>query len=215
MAAPMTMNRVIHGAVRRDLDRLSAALESFPAGDRTRARDLERAYANLRRELTHHHEAEDAHIWPMLAKAGVAADLLDTMEAEHHAMAEALAETGTAMTTLAGSASAADAAVARDSVVRTLGVVDRHLEHEENELEPQMQPYLETPEWKEVEKKLRKQPPAVIGQYFAWLTDGMRDDHRAYLRSTIPAPVVTLLSKLLGRRYYKEVAPVWREQTAR
>jgi hemerythrin-like domain-containing protein len=214
MTAPMTMNRVIHGAVRRDLDRLTAALGSFPDGNRTRAADLERAYANLRRELTHHHEAEDAHIWPMLAKAGVDRDLLDAMESEHHAMAEALAETGTAVTALARSASAADAAAARDSVVRTREVVDRHLEHEENEVEPQMEPLLETPEWKEVEKKLRKQPPRVIGMYFAWITDGMGDPQRAYLRSTIPGPVVTVLSKVLGRRYHKEIAPVWKNGAA-
>jgi hypothetical protein len=55
MTEPMTMNRLIHAAVRRDLDRLSAALERLPDGDRARAADLERAYANLRRELTHHH----------------------------------------------------------------------------------------------------------------------------------------------------------------
>ena len=210
MTAPMTMNRVIHAAVRRDLDRLSAALTAFPAGDQARARDLERAYANLRRELTHHHEAEDTHIWPMLATVGVAPDLLGAMESEHHAMAEALAETGTAMTTLARSGSDADAAAARESVLRTRGVVDRHLDHEETELEPQLTPHLETPEWKEVEKKLRKQPPGVIGRYFAWLTDGMSEPERAYLRATIPAPVVFVLSRVLGRRYYREIAPVWR-----
>jgi hemerythrin-like domain-containing protein len=210
MTAPMTMNRVIHAAVRRDLDRLSAALTSFPAGDQARARDLERAYANLRRELTHHHEAEDTHIWPMLATVGVAPDLLGAMESEHHAMAEALAETGTALTTLAGSGSDADAAAARESVLRTRRVVDRHLDHEETELEPQLTPHLETPEWKEVEKKLRKQPPGVIGRYFAWLTDGMSEPERAYLRATIPAPVVFVLSRVLGRRYYREITPVWR-----
>jgi hemerythrin-like domain-containing protein len=210
MTAPMTMNRVIHAAVRRDFDRLSAALTAFPAGNQARARDLERAYANLRRELTHHHEAEDTHIWPMLATVGVAPDLLGAMESEHHAMAEALAETGAAMTTLAGSGSAADAAAARESVVRTRAVVDRHLDHEETELEPQMTPHLETPEWKAVEKKLRKQPLGAIGRYFAWLTDGMSEPHRAYLHATIPAPVVVVLSRLFGRSYYREIAPVWR-----
>ena len=62
------MNRLIHAAVRRDLDRLSAALQTFPDGDPARARDLDRAFVNLRRELTHHHEGEDTHIWPMLAE---------------------------------------------------------------------------------------------------------------------------------------------------
>ena len=78
-------------------------------------------------------------------------------------MADALAETGAAMTTYAASGSAADAAAARASVVRTQEVVERHLAHEENELEPELQPHLETPEWKAVEKKLRQAPPGVAG----------------------------------------------------
>ena len=71
MTEPLTMNRLIHGAVRRDLDRLSAALGQLSDNDRVRAQELQRAFANLRRELTHHHEGEDTYIWPMLSKAGV------------------------------------------------------------------------------------------------------------------------------------------------
>jgi hemerythrin-like domain-containing protein len=210
MTEPLTMNRLIHGAVRRDLDRLSAALDSFPDGDESRARELDRAFVNLRRELTRHHEGEDTHIWPMLALQGVEPALLHDMESEHHAMAESLSETGAAMTALATSGSGAAAATARASVVRTQAVVERHLAHEESELEPQLQPLLETPEWKAVEKKLRREPPSVAGPFFAWLTDGMSEDHRAYLRSLIPAPVVTVLAKVFGRRYNRDIAPVWR-----
>jgi hypothetical protein len=36
------------------------------------------------------------------------------------------------------------------------------------------------------------------------------DDGRAFLRQTVPTPVVTVLSKVHGRHYNKEVAPVWR-----
>ena len=210
MTAPMTMNRLIHAAVRRDLERLHAALGAARDGDRERAADLGRAYAYLHSELTRHHEGEDTHIWPMLAKAGVGQDLLGAMQEEHHAMSDALAETASAMKTYVASASAADAAEARASVGRTQEVVERHLAHEENELEPQLQPHLETPEWKAVEKQLRKAPPKVAGNFFAWLTDGMSEPGRAYLRSTVPTPVVALLSRLFGRRYNKEVAPVWR-----
>ena len=210
MTEPLTMNRLIHGAVRRDLDRLSAALDGFPDGDVARARELDRAFVNLRRELTRHHEGEDTHIWPMLALQGVEPALLHDMESEHHAMAEALSETGAAMTALATSGSGAAAATARASVVRTQAVVERHLAHEESDLEPQLQPLLETPEWKAVEKKLRREPPSVTGPFFAWLTDGMSEDHRAYLRSLIPAPVVTVLAKVFGRRYNRDIAPVWR-----
>jgi hemerythrin-like domain-containing protein len=206
----MTMNRVIHAAVRRDLDRLSTALGELQDGDRPRAQALERAYANLREQLTYHHEGEDTHIWPMLAAVGVDATLLEEMESEHHAMADAMAETAVAMGTVAGSGSAADAAAARASVVRTREVVERHLEHEETELEPQLHPHTESPEWKAVEKKLSRQPPGVAGRFFAWVTDGMSEEHRAFLKQTVPTPVVVVLSRTFGRRYYRDVAPVWK-----
>lgn len=204
------MNRVIHGAVRRDLDRLSTALGRLQDGDTARAGALERAYANLRTELTHHHEGEDTYIFPMLGRIGVDQALLDAMESEHHAMADALAETAEAMGTVARTGSKADAAAAQASVVRTREVVERHLRHEEEELEPQLNQHLESPEWKAVEKKLRSQPLGVAGRFFAWVTDGMSDEHRAFLKKTVPSPVVTVLAKTFGRRYYKDVAPTWR-----
>ena len=212
MTAPnLTMNRVIHGAVRRDLDRLSTALGQLRDGDAARARALERAFANLRTELTHHHEGEDTHIFPMLGRIGVDKGLLDAMEREHHAMADALTETSGAMAVVARSGSRADAAAARESVVRTREVVERHLRHEEDELEPQLHPHIESPEWKAVEKKLRSQPLGVAGRFFAWLTDGMSEEHRAFLKKTVPSPVVTVLARTFGRRYYRDVAPTWRQ----
>lgn len=206
----MTMNRLIHAAVRRDLDRLAAALGRLADGDRGRAGELQRAFAHLRLELTHHHEGEDTHIWPMLAGAGVDAELLAAMQAEHHAMSEALADTDAAMSRLAASGSATDAAAARASVERTREVVEQHLAHEEDELEPQLRPHLETREWKAVEKKLSRQPPSIAGPFFAWVTDGMTDENRAFLEQTVPTPVVAVMAKLFGRRYTREIAPVWR-----
>ena len=204
------MNRVIHAAVRRDLDRLSTALDQMPDGDRARGRALCRAYQNLRAELTHHHEGEDTHIWPMLAAVGIDQELLDAMESEHAAMAEALILTGAAMTAVAASGSAADAAAARGSVEQTRDIVERHLRHEETELEPQLAPHHGSPAWRAVEKKLRDQPPAVAGRFFAWITDGMSEEHRSFLRATVPAPVVAVLARVFGRRYYREIAPVWK-----
>jgi hemerythrin-like domain-containing protein len=205
------MNRVIHGAVRRDLARLTAALDRCPDGARPRAQALERAYANLHEQLTQHHEGEDTHIFPWLAGAGIDHDLLRAMESEHEAMAAALAESGGAMAAYARSGSSADAAAARASLVHTTEVVERHLRHEEDELEPMIAPQMESPGWKAVEKKLRRQPPSVTGRFFAWVTDGMGDAERAYFRATVPPPVTYVLSRTFGRRYYRDVAPVWKQ----
>jgi hypothetical protein len=69
---------------------------------------------------------------------------------------------------------------------------------------------METPEWHAVEKKLRSQPLPVAGRFFAWLTDGMTEENRAFLKRTVPTPVITVLSRVFGRRYYKDVAPTWK-----
>ena len=73
------------------------------------------------------------------------------------------------------------------------------------------QPHLETPEWKAVEKKLRQ---AAAGRGRPVLRLAHRRDeratHRAFLQQTVPTPVVTVLSQVFGRRYNREIAPVWR-----
>ena len=123
-------------------------------------------------------------------------------------MSEALAETGTAMTHLrgervggrrrggprqrrphAGGRGAAPRRTRRTSSSRSCS------------------PHLETPEWKAVEKKLSAAAAGRRRPFFAWLTDGMSDDDRAFLRSTVPTPVVAVLAKVFGRRYNREIAP--------
>ena len=37
----------------------------------------------------------------------------------------------------------------------------------------------------------------------------MTDEVRAFLGSTVPAPVRMILSKVFGRGYHREIAPVW------
>jgi hemerythrin-like domain-containing protein len=210
MSTTMTMNQVIHHAVRRDLERLESALGSAPDGDVARARQLGRAYANLQLELTNHHEGEDEFVFPFLANLNAAPDLLKAMDDEHHAMAAALAETRAAMAAYASSGSAGDAEIARASVARTRAVVDQHLSHEENDLEPLLGPHLPTKQWKQtVEKKLRPTSLGATGRFLAWVQDGMSDEDRAYLRSRIPPPVLAVVGRVAGRAYHREIAPAW------
>jgi hypothetical protein len=124
-------------------------------------------------------------------------------------MADALAGARTAVDAYGATASSADALAARDAVVAANAVVEQHLDHEENELEPLMLPHMETPEWKAVEKQLRPTSITQSGQFMAWVQDGMAERERSYLRSTIPVPVTFLLSRLAGRAYHRDVAPAW------
>ncbi len=205
----MSMNRVIHGAVRRDLARLESALTSVPDGDRGRAKALGRAYSHLREELVRHHQGEDELIFPMLRGFEVDPILLGEMEAEHAAMDEALADTDAAMATYAATGTAPAAEEAHASVGRTRRVVERHLDHEEAELEPLFHPYEDTEEWHTVERRLRRQPPRVAGQFMAWVQDGMGEEERAYFDTAVPKPARFVLTKVFGRGYRREIAPVW------
>ena len=205
-----SMNKVIHAAVRRDLGRLESALGEVDGAQQDRARDLHRAWTHLHDQLHHHHRQEEGIIFPAVVQLGVDQDLLEKLESEHGAMIAALEDIDAAMTTYAASGAASDAAVAADAVRRGSVVVEEHLAHEEGALEPMLQPHLESAEWRAVERQVRKQPPAKVGWFFAWLQDGGPEEAQAFLARTIPRPVRFVFSRLFGRGYHATIAPVWR-----
>jgi hemerythrin-like domain-containing protein len=209
MATP-SMNQIIHAAVRRDVARTEQALRAMPEGDVSRARQLQQAWRNLVRELTHHHEAEDEHVWPFLLARGVDAALMGAMESEHAAMKDALADAGRAIDQVVAEPTASRARAAADAVSRSSVVINNHLEHEEQDVEPLMTPFEDDAEWKALTKKLRPAALTDAGSSLAWMQDGAGERELAGLRATIPGPVLTLVSRVFGRRYAREVAPTWR-----
>jgi len=204
------MNRVIHGAFRRDLDRFVAALGSFRAGDQRRAEELNTAWANFDDQLTYHHEGEHSTAWPALQKVGVSPDLLATMDAEHDTMAQSLAATRAGMADLVRTPhrEQADSALAAFEQLRTVTVA--HLDHEESELEQVYLDNRDDPAIVEMGKTFAKVSPARGGRFFAWLLDGASPDERAALTETVPGPVLRIVTGIFGRGYKKNVAPVWR-----
>src|SRR5689334_23125275 len=88
--ATMSMNKAIHGAVRRDLKRFVDATASFSDGDTARAAALGTAWDNFDAQLTTHHEGEHEIAWPALLQLGITQAQLDGFDAEHDLMAQAL-----------------------------------------------------------------------------------------------------------------------------
>ena len=84
-----------------------------------------------------------------------------------------------------------------------------HLDAEEQVSEPLFAEHHDHPAIKEMGKKFGKQPIGVAGTFFAWVQDGAGPEEMAAFRSEVPRPVVALHRRLFGRRYRKEVAPVW------
>jgi hypothetical protein len=206
----MSMNKAIHGAFRRDLDRFIAALSTFPAGDATRARQLGTAWANFDEQLTNHHEGEHTIAWPALRAVGVSQELLATMDAEHETMAAALAETRAAIGALTRTAGAEESQAALVAFRTLKQVTVAHLDHEEAEIEDVYLAKRDTPELKAMGKAFGKVSPARGGQFFAWLLDGASTAERQAVTREVPGPVVSIIGGVFGRGYRKNVAPVWK-----
>ncbi len=210
MATSMSMNKVIHCAVRRDLKRFRAALETFPDGDKDRAVALHRAWQNFDAQLTEHHEGEHEIAWPALTAMGVADASISTFDEEHEAMAADLAATRDTMAQFGRSATRADADTAAASMAKLETTTVTHLDHEERETEPVLAANPDHPAYKQMAKQFsRRSGPAAAGTFFAWMDDGASADEKAALRHSVPGPVLAVLSGIFGRRYRKEVAPVW------
>jgi hypothetical protein len=211
MATPtMSMNKVIHGAVRRDLSRFRTALDKFPAGDKERAAALHRAWVNFQTQLTEHHEGEHEIAWPALKAIGVPDASITTFDEEHEAMAAALRSAGVAMDALAKSAGAADAQAAATAMAALEVATTTHLDHEERETEPLLLGKPDDPAIKTMGKQFsRRSSLPVAGVFFAWMDDGASSEERAALRQSVPGPVIAIIGGMFGRKYRKEVAPVW------
>ena len=204
----MSMNRIIHAAVRRDVARTEKALRAARAGETRRLQDIQRAWNHLVVQLTEHHEQEDALIWPYLRAQGVDDGLMDAMESEHRAMSSALTD-GTAALDNAVTGQV-PARTAADVIATASRVINDHLAHEERDVEPLIAARHDDPGWKDIEKKFREGGPRRAGTMMAWLQDGGVEEPQQALRATIPPPVLFVLSHVFGRGYHQNVAPVWR-----
>jgi hemerythrin-like domain-containing protein len=208
--AQMSMNKVIHGAVRRDISRFLAALDAFPEGDRVRAGQLATAWTNFEGQLTRHHEGEHEIAWPALEAVGVSRAVIAQMDDEHERLAEALASVRKALTALNSSASAADAAAAREAVLALATVARGHFDHEEAELEPIYLAKRDDPAIKAMGRRFGRVSPPAASTFFAWVSDGATSEELAAINENVPRPVLAIIRGVFGRNYRRDVASVWR-----
>ena len=208
--AEISMNRAIHFAVRRDLDRFVDALARFPDGDSRRADQLGTAWENFDFQLTNHHEGEHEIAWPALEKIGVTRDVLATMDAEHDVMAARLAGAREAMATLRSAPTAAHAQAAHAAMVELQAATVQHLDHEEAEIEPLYLAKRDDPVMKQMGRQFCKVSPKQGGVFFAWVTDGASPEAMQGIRGNVPGPVLTIIGGIFGRSYRRDVAPVWK-----
>lgn len=206
----MSMNKVIHGAVRRDLHRFLAALEQLRPDDTVLAGRIVDAWDHFEEQLHEHHTGEHAIAWPALEAVGVSRELITQFDSEHEAMSAALAGASDAMAALRRTPGEQQITAARAAVTHLQQETLTHLAHEESEVEAVYLASVDRPEIKAMTREFRKGGPAKGGRLFAWVSDGASPDERATLKEMAPAPVLFVMGAF-GRDYRRRVGGLWSE----
>ncbi len=141
---------------------------------------------------------------------GADESLVTDLGGEHDRMAEAMKNTSAAIAELVADPGQAQVEQSRQAIDELKQAVETHFAHEETDLETFSASVSDTAPMKKAQEQVRKtQSPAQLGGYLAWLQDEADADALAYLNAMIPRPALVILSRLLGRRYRREIAPVW------
>lgn len=204
------MNTAIHAAVRRDLARFISALTHFPAGSAARGEQLAAAWQFLDGQLEKHHHDEETIFWPALRELGVSEEIVGDLDGEHRRMAAAMKTCDAAMARLPGAPTEDNASAALAAFVSLREIIQLHFGHEERELEPQLARHHGAPQLKAAAKEVRSGlSNAQAGDFMAWLVDDASSADRAVVTSEIPAPVVFVFSRYVGRHYNRSIKTVW------
>lgn len=175
----------VHRAVRRDLHRLSVALES---GDGTPAPAILDYWTVTHHQLHEHHVLEDTVVWPLMReRLGSAVDsLLDRNAQEHQDMAAAMDQFGTAV-----AATTTDPAVARAALVHLGQVVETHLAHEEADVLPLIPDAFTAEDVAYFTAEAGKTNPPP--EFLPWLLDDAPEEDMAFFTGPMPPPVLNEL----------------------
>ncbi|TKK89846.1 hemerythrin domain-containing protein [Herbidospora galbida] len=190
----LTAFLAFHRALRRDFGRLADALDRLPADDAPRRALIDDHTALQLRALHHHHSDEDANVWPYLRKeAPQAAEVLDTLEAEHQEMDQVI-ERLTGPRRPAGEQ-------ARD-LRRLHDLLNDHLDLEEGEVVPLIREHIPAGWWAESGKEVMKSHGRDLPFVAAWTIDAATREQREHILRTVPG-VLRVLYRLSWRRGYE------------
>jgi hemerythrin-like domain-containing protein len=198
------MNALFHAALRRDLGRLTDVLSrDEPSSPERRAAVV--LHLNMVLDLLHHHHtSEDAGLWPLVRRrAAHLTPQVDAMEAEHARIAPAIAAVRTA-----GAGYSRDGGpVSRNELLQAVrGLRETllpHLDHEENEVMPQVMKALTDKDWSALARQEMRSGSSLstAGLTLVWMADGLTGQRRVQYNRQMPALFRWFADKRYGPAY--------------
>lgn len=214
--ADTTMMRIVHEALRRDLERARTTLESTATGV-ARRRAVADHLGWMMRFLHAHHTSEDIGLYALVrARAdGDARTLavLDRMATDHGAIEPAMAAVETEATALATDPTEAANRRTIDALTELEAVLLPHLRDEEDVAMPIASGLVTAAEWQALEQEHNLDPKSMseLGFEGHWLIDGADGADRATVLGLVPPIPRLVLEHGFARRYRRHAAACWGE----
>ncbi|MFL6204842.1 MAG: hemerythrin domain-containing protein [Acidimicrobiales bacterium] len=199
---------VLHGGMRRDVDRLPVAIERTT--DRSGAVAIQRWFAKFEREVVHHHEREDDVVWPILLEAAPEfGDPLGQLEEDHHGLDAAMTATRQALDALTATYSYDTCVAAADAARALARLLHDHLDREEAAMFPAMARVFTAESFEQLEQELLKATPKRLFAFeLPFAFDGLAADRVTSTLAEMPA-LIRLVHRFVWQpRYDRLVAPL-------
>jgi uncharacterized protein YndB with AHSA1/START domain/hemerythrin-like domain-containing protein len=208
--ADTRMMGIVHNALRRDIARAQSALTRWPYPDPSQRNAIASHLGWMMQFLHRHHQLEDDGLYPLVRqRVPDAAEILDAMDADHHALLPAIDQlTDTARRYGQNPSARTELITALDQLS---AVMLPHLQREETEMMPVVSAAVTKPEWDAIELAyaVKQLKPAELAFVALWLFDDATDEDRALARSVVPRPVAWAIETLTTHRYERHAWRCW------
>lgn len=207
--ADTSMMRIVHNALRRDLQRAHGALTRDPPPEERQRHAIVEHLRWLLAFLEAHHRSEDLGLYPVVRERDPGAvALLDDMARDHEAVAGAIVDLERAAATY-DTSGAPEALVA--AIDALSDVLLPHLQREEDEVMPLVSRVVTDAEWIAIEQahNLDGKSMAELGREGHWLIDDASAEDRARVLSLVPPVPRLVLLYGFGRSYRRHARACW------
>ncbi len=213
--ADTNMMRIVHTALRRDLQRARVALTEVPPPDDRQRVAIVEHLEWLMAFLEAHHRSEDLGLYPVVReRAPGEAELLDAMARDHEAVAPAIVDVKRATATY-GERGECESLI--DALDGLSDLLLPHLQREEDDVMPVVSRVITNGEWSVIEQtyNLDGKSMSQLGREGHWLIDDAGVEDRARVLGLVPPVPRLLLLYGFGPSYRRHTRACWNPRRRR
>lgn len=210
--ADTRMMGIVHAALKRDLSRARDVLADEPP-PRGRQRTALGEHVSWMLEFLHaHHTGEDQGLWPVVRERSPgAAELMDSMEADHARIAPAADAAAKASAEFTATTTDAPRVALVDALDDLLVVLVPHLDREVAEAMPVVAASISDREWKDIEQRhfVKTKSTKELAMEGHWLLEDIDPEGYEVVVHTVPPVLRFVLVHGFGPAYRRRARARW------